>query len=68
MDEVHRHGAKILMQILHSGRYAKHDNILGVSSIRYQAQTASYLLLLTPRYPNSSPALDPSGAGEEADG
>ena len=34
VDEVHKHGAKILMQILHSGRYAKHDNILGVSSIR----------------------------------
>jgi 2,4-dienoyl-CoA reductase (NADPH2) len=34
VEEVHRHGAKILMQILHSGRYAKHDNILGVSSIR----------------------------------
>ena len=34
VDEVHRHGAKILMQILHSGRYAKHDNILGVSAIR----------------------------------
>jgi 2,4-dienoyl-CoA reductase (NADPH2) len=34
VEEVHSHGAKILMQILHSGRYAKHDNILGVSSIR----------------------------------
>src|SRR5207253_313034 len=34
VEEVHMHGAKILMQILHSGRYAKHDNILGVSSIR----------------------------------
>ena len=34
VEEVHKHGAKILMQILHSGRYAKHDNILGVSSIR----------------------------------
>src|SRR5215468_4219550 len=34
VDEVHKHGAKILMQILHSGRYAKHDDILGVSSIR----------------------------------
>jgi 2,4-dienoyl-CoA reductase (NADPH2) len=33
-DEVHRHGAKILMQVLHSGRYAKHDGILGVSDIR----------------------------------
>jgi 2,4-dienoyl-CoA reductase (NADPH2) len=34
VQEVHKHGAKILMQILHSGRYAKHNNILGVSSIR----------------------------------
>jgi len=34
VDEVHKHGAKILMQILHSGRYAKHDNIVGVSTIR----------------------------------
>jgi 2,4-dienoyl-CoA reductase (NADPH2) len=34
VEEVHRHGAKILMQILHSGRYAKHDNIVGVSAIR----------------------------------
>jgi 2,4-dienoyl-CoA reductase (NADPH2) len=34
VEEVHRHGGKILMQILHSGRYAKHENILGVSSIR----------------------------------
>jgi 2,4-dienoyl-CoA reductase (NADPH2) len=34
VDEVHKHGAKILMQVLHSGRYAKHDNIVGVSSIR----------------------------------
>jgi 2,4-dienoyl-CoA reductase (NADPH2) len=33
-DEVHRHGAKILLQILHAGRYAKHDEIVGVSAIR----------------------------------
>ncbi|MBV8804041.1 MAG: NADPH-dependent 2,4-dienoyl-CoA reductase, partial [Sinobacteraceae bacterium] len=33
-DEVHRHGAKILLQILHAGRYAKHDDIVGVSAIR----------------------------------
>jgi len=51
-----------------SGRAPSGLRDLGVSSIRYQAQTASYLLLLTPQYPNSSPALDPSGAGEEADG
>jgi hypothetical protein len=51
-----------------SGRAPSGLRDLGVSSIRYQAQTASYLLLLTSRYPNSSPVLDPSGAGEEADG
>src|SRR5262249_45927166 len=34
VDEVHKHGAKILMQILHSGRNAKHDEILGVSANR----------------------------------
>ena len=33
-DEVHRHGAKILLQILHAGRYAKHDDIVGVSAVR----------------------------------
>src|SRR5262249_24609205 len=33
-DEVHRHGARILLQILHAGRYAKHDDIVGVSPIR----------------------------------
>ena len=36
VDEVHRHGAKILLQVLHSGRYAKHDGIVGVSDIRSQ--------------------------------
>ncbi len=34
VDEVHRHGAKILLQVLHAGRYAKHDHIVGVSDIR----------------------------------
>jgi 2,4-dienoyl-CoA reductase (NADPH2) len=33
-DEVHRQGARILLQILHAGRYAKHDEIVGVSAIR----------------------------------
>ncbi len=33
-DEVHRHGSRILLQILHAGRYAKHDDIVGVSAIR----------------------------------
>jgi 2,4-dienoyl-CoA reductase (NADPH2) len=31
---VRRHGALMLMQILHAGRYAKHDGIVGVSDIR----------------------------------
>jgi hypothetical protein len=51
-----------------SGRVPSGLRDLGVSSIRYQAQTASYLLLLTSRYPNSSPVLDPSGGHDEADG
>ena len=33
-DAVHGHGAKILLQILHAGRYAQHDEIVGVSAIR----------------------------------
>ena len=33
-DEVHRHDSKILLQILHAGRYAKHDEIVGVSALR----------------------------------
>jgi len=31
---VHAHGAKMLLQILHSGRYAKHDLIVGPSDVR----------------------------------
>ena len=30
---------------------------LGVAALRYQAQTSAYALLLTPRYPDASPAL-----------
>lgn len=33
-DAVHAHGALMLMQILHSGRYAKHDLIVGPSDVR----------------------------------
>jgi len=33
-EEAHRHGAKILLQILHAGRYAKHDEVVGPSAIR----------------------------------
>jgi len=31
---VHEHGAKIVLQILHCGRYSKHKLIVGVSTIR----------------------------------
>ena len=31
---VHAHGAKIILQILHTGAYAKHDDIVGISDIR----------------------------------
>jgi 2,4-dienoyl-CoA reductase (NADPH2) len=33
-EAVHAHGAKIVLQILHCGRYSKHDQIVGVSTIR----------------------------------
>jgi 2,4-dienoyl-CoA reductase (NADPH2) len=33
-DAVHSHDAKILLQILHAGRYAKHDQAVGPSAIR----------------------------------
>jgi 2,4-dienoyl-CoA reductase (NADPH2) len=33
-ESVHRHGALMLMQILHAGRYAKQDNIVGPSGFR----------------------------------
>jgi hypothetical protein len=32
---------------------------LGAASLRYEAQTAGYLLLLTARYPDASPRLGP---------
>ncbi|MBI4192120.1 MAG: NADPH-dependent 2,4-dienoyl-CoA reductase [Betaproteobacteria bacterium] len=31
---VHSHRSKIILQILHAGAYAKHDDIVGISSIR----------------------------------
>ncbi len=33
VEAVQRHGTKFLLQILHAGRYAKHDGIVGVSDI-----------------------------------
>ena len=32
---------------------------LGAAALRYEAQTAGYLLLLTARYPDASPSLGP---------
>ena len=32
---------------------------LGAAALRYEAQTAGYLLLLTARYPDASPRLEP---------
>jgi 2,4-dienoyl-CoA reductase (NADPH2) len=34
VDAVHAHGAKIIMQVLHTGTYAKHPQICGPSEIR----------------------------------
>ncbi len=34
VEAVHAFGAKIIMQILHTGAYAKHDAIVGVSAVR----------------------------------
>ena len=34
VDRVQKHGARIVLQILHAGRYAKHDRIVGVSDRR----------------------------------
>jgi hypothetical protein len=39
------------------GRVPEGLRDLGVASLRYQAQAAAYALLLTSRYPDSSPAL-----------
>jgi len=33
-EEVHRHGGRILLQLLHSGRNGKIDNLVGASDIR----------------------------------
>lgn len=40
---VHAHGAKMVLQILHAGRYAKHDRLVGPSDI------ASHINRRTPR-------------------
>jgi hypothetical protein len=40
-----------------TGRMPSGLRDLGAASLRYHAQLAAYVLLLTPRYPDSSPAL-----------
>ncbi len=40
-----------------TGRMPPGMRDLGAAAVRYQSQLAAYLLLLTPRYPDSSPAL-----------
>jgi hypothetical protein len=50
---------------LASGRMPEGLRDLGAAALRYEAQTAGYLLLLTSRYPNASPRLD---APAEEDG
>jgi len=40
-----------------TGRMPPGMRDLGAAAVRYQTQLAAYLLLLTPRYPDSSPAL-----------
>jgi hypothetical protein len=47
---------------LATGRVAPGLRDLGAASLRYQAQAWGYALLLTPRYPDSSPALRPPPA------
>jgi len=45
-----------------TGRMPEGMRNIGAVSIRYQAQTWSYVLLLTSRYPYSCPALEDGGA------
>lgn len=47
-----------------TGRMPEGLRDLGAVSLRYQAQTTAYALLLTPRYPDSSPRL--RGGGDPA--
>ena len=43
---------------LATGRMPEGLRDLGAAALRYEAQTAGYLLLLTARYPDASPRLD----------
>jgi hypothetical protein len=49
-----------------TGRMPRGLRDLGAASLRYQAQLQSYLLLLTSRYPDSSPVLEAREPAEEA--
>jgi hypothetical protein len=48
---------------LATGRMPSGIRDLGAAALRYQAQALAYLLLLTPRYPDSSPVLEGRAAG-----
>jgi hypothetical protein len=49
-----------------TGRMPPGLRALGAASLRYHAQLGAYVLLLTPRYPDSSPALAATPAPERA--
>ena len=48
---------------LATGRVPAGLRDLGAAALRYEAQTAAYLLLLTARYPDASPRLDDDAKG-----
>jgi hypothetical protein len=50
---------------LATGRIPSGIRDLGAASLRYQAQLAAYLLLLTARYPDSSPVLARAGSAPD---
>ena len=50
-------GVLLWFAALVTGRVPRGLRDLGVVSLRYQAQASAYALLLTSRYPDSSPAL-----------
>ena len=52
-------GVLAWLAALATGRMPPGLRDLGAAALRYQAQTAAYLLLLTARYPDASPRLDP---------
>jgi hypothetical protein len=50
---------------LATGRISGGLRDLGAAALRYEAQTAGYLLLLTARYPDASPRLEPETEAAE---